>query len=89
MSRGAIVLCRVGWEVHSLQVAWIDGDGKLLVLFVARRTIAPFCDATGGWLPLLCTQNCTTVPQEMCSSSGLVSESNELADGSCNVACEG
>mmetsp|Transcript_12514 Transcript_12514/g.45638 ORF Transcript_12514/g.45638 Transcript_12514/m.45638 type:complete len:254 (+) Transcript_12514:190-951(+) len=35
-------------------------------------TIAPFCDATGGWLPLLCTQNCTTVPQEVCLASGLV-----------------
>ena len=27
--------------------------------------IAPFCDATGGWLPLLCTMNCTTVLEEV------------------------
>ncbi|TAH37438.1 MAG: xylulokinase [Planctomycetota bacterium] len=27
--------------------------------------IAPFCDATGGWLPLLCTMNCTTVAEEV------------------------
>jgi xylulokinase len=27
--------------------------------------VAPFCDATGGWLPLVCTQNCTTVPAEV------------------------
>ena len=26
--------------------------------------IAPFCDATGQWLPLLCTMNCTLVPGE-------------------------
>ena len=26
--------------------------------------IAPFCDATGQWLPLLCTMNCTLVPEE-------------------------
>lgn len=27
--------------------------------------IAPFCDATGGGLPLLCTMNCTTVTEEV------------------------
>lgn len=29
--------------------------------------IAPFCDATGQWLPLLCTMNCTTATQEVAS----------------------
>ncbi len=28
-------------------------------------TVAPFCDCTGRWLPLLCTQNCTLVPEEI------------------------
>ena len=31
----------------------------------ASGTVAPFCDATGKWLPLLCTQNCTGLPQEV------------------------
>ncbi|RMH04858.1 MAG: xylulokinase [Planctomycetota bacterium] len=33
--------------------------------------IAPFCDATGAWLPLLCTMNCTTVLEEVRSAFGL------------------
>lgn len=32
--------------------------------------IAPFCDATGHWLPLLCTLNCTSVTEEVVASSG-------------------
>lgn len=28
-------------------------------------TVAPFCDATGGGLPLVCTLNCTTVTEEV------------------------
>ncbi len=27
--------------------------------------VSPFCDATGSWLPLLCTMNCTTVTEEV------------------------
>jgi xylulokinase len=30
--------------------------------------IAPFCDATGGWLPLLCVMNCTNVTEEVCAA---------------------
>lgn len=33
----------------------IDGQGE----------IAAFCDSTGGWLPLLCTMNVTTVTEQM------------------------
>ncbi len=33
--------------------------------------IAPFCDAAGGWLPLLCTMNCTTVTEEVRAAFGL------------------
>lgn len=29
-------------------------------------TICPFADAAGGWLPLLCTLNCTGVTEEVC-----------------------
>ena len=28
-------------------------------------TVAPFCDATGAWLPLICLLNCTSVMQEV------------------------
>lgn len=33
--------------------------------------VAPFCDALGGWLPLLCTMNCTTVVEEAREAFGL------------------
>lgn len=36
-----------------------------------RGEIAAFCDATGHWLPLLCTLNCTTVTEEVRAASGL------------------
>ena len=32
--------------------------------------IAPFCDSTGGWLPLLCVMNVTGVTEEVRSLSG-------------------
>jgi xylulokinase len=33
--------------------------------------IAPFCDATGRWLPLLCTMNCTVVTEAVRACFGL------------------
>jgi len=33
--------------------------------------IAPFCDATGGFLPLLCAMNATGVAEEACRATGL------------------
>lgn len=38
----------------------IDPDGD----------IAAFCDSTGGWLPLLCTMNATTVTEEVVRLTG-------------------
>ena len=32
--------------------------------------IAPFCDSTGGWLPLLCVMNATGVLEEVCAAFG-------------------
>jgi len=40
--------------------------------------VAAFCDATGGWLPLVCTQNCTTVPNEVQQAFGM--SHSELTD---------
>ncbi|MCH2101345.1 MAG: xylulokinase [Planctomycetes bacterium] len=51
--------------------------------------VAPFCDATGGWLPLVCTQNCTTVPNEVQQAFGMSHEELvELARKE-PVGCEG
>ena len=51
--------------------------------------VAPFCDATGGWLPLVCTQNCTTVPNEAQQAFGLSHEElTELARQE-PAGCEG
>ena len=36
--------------------------------------ICPFCDATGGWLPLLCTLNCTRVAEEVREAFGMSRE---------------
>src|SRR5690606_36003784 len=35
-----------------------------------RGEIAAFCDSTGGWLPLLCTMNVTTVTEQMRALAG-------------------
>uniref|UniRef100_A0A061RC70 Xylulokinase n=1 Tax=Tetraselmis sp. GSL018 TaxID=582737 RepID=A0A061RC70_9CHLO len=37
-------------------------------------TVAPFCDCTGAWLPLLCIMNCTAVAEEARRASGLSHE---------------
>jgi xylulokinase len=33
--------------------------------------VAPFCDATGAWLPLVCTLNCARVAEEVREAFGL------------------
>jgi len=38
--------------------------------------IAPFCDSTGGWLPLLCTMNVTGVTEEVRAAFGLGSDAD-------------
>lgn len=48
--------------------------------------IAPFCDATGGGLPLLCTMNCTTAAEEVRQAFGadhatLTAEAAAVAPG--------
>ena len=39
-------------------------------MFVLVGLIAPFCDATGGWLPLLCVMNLTGVTEEVRAAFG-------------------
>ena len=55
--------------------SWVISLGTSGTLFGASNTpivdksggIAPFCDATGKWMPLLCTMNCTLVTEEASS----------------------
>lgn len=51
--------------------------------------VCPFLDATGGGLPLLCTLNCATVPEEVRTAFGLSrDEISALAEAE-PVGCEG
>ncbi|KAK3260476.1 hypothetical protein CYMTET_30565, partial [Cymbomonas tetramitiformis] len=46
----------------------------------ASGVVAPFCDSTGGWMPLVCIQNCTSATEEMRSAFDLSHERiSELA----------
>jgi len=59
--------------------ATLFGYSKAPVLD-ASGTVAPFCDSTGGWLPLLCTMNCTALLEEVRAAFGLShAELTELA----------
>lgn len=58
---------------HSSQPV-IDNEGN----------IAAFCDATGGWLPLVCTQNCTTVVDDVRQQCG--QSHAELSQAAAKVA---
>ena len=51
--------------------------------------IAPFCDATGHWLPLLCTLNCTTVTEEVRAGTGLDHDALTALAGSVSPGCDG
>lgn len=52
-------------------------------------SVAPFCDATGRWLPLLCTMSCTGALEEVRSGYGMShTELTELASAE-NAGCDG
>ena len=51
--------------------------------------IAPFCDATGLWMPLLCTLNCTTATEEVRAGTGLEHEALTAAAEEVAPGCEG
>lgn len=77
--------------------SWVVSLGTSGTLFGASNSpivdpsggIAPFCDATGKWMPLLCTMNCTLVTEEARKAFGmdhgeitaLASKENPGADG--------
>jgi len=51
--------------------------------------IAPFCDSTGGWLPLLCVMNATGVTEEVRTAFGADVESLTEAASRVERGCEG
>ena len=78
---GAEVSVGSGDNMMSALGAGCVNDGELVVSLGTSGTVfgysstavmdttgavAPFCDATGGYLPLLCTMNCTKVVEEPC-----------------------
>lgn len=55
-----------------------------------QRLVAPFCDATGAWLPLWCTMNCTTPAEEVRKAfglehAGLTAAAQSEPSGSCGL----
>ena len=51
--------------------------------------IAPFCDATGGWLPLLCVMNCTNVTEHVRAATGATLDALTTAARGVPHGCEG
>ena len=54
-------------------------------VFDPTGAVAPFCDATGGYLPLLCTMNCTRVAEEAREAFGAGMSHDDLAALACDV----
>lgn len=54
-----------------------------------RGLVAPFCDATGGWLPLLCVMNATGVTEEVRRATGLDHEALTSAGEEIEPGCGG
>ncbi|KAK9806681.1 hypothetical protein WJX73_007526 [Symbiochloris irregularis] len=76
---------------------WVISLGTSGTLFgVSNRPIedmsggiAPFCDATGSWMPLLCTMNCTLVTEEARKTFGMDHEAITQAAEQEEAGCEG
>eukprot|EP00877_Chromochloris_zofingiensis_P014117 jgi/Chrzof1/895/Cz01g32300.t1 len=83
---GVVVAPGSGDNAMSALGAGVARDGEMVVslgtsgtLFGKSATpiidpsceVCPFCDATGAWLPLVCTLNCTKVAEEVRQSFGL------------------
>lgn len=51
--------------------------------------VCPFCDATGAWLPLICTLNCTVPAEEVCAAFGMSHGDITALAQSVPAGCEG
>ena len=54
-----------------------------------QGNIAAFCSSTGGWLPLLCTMNCTLATELIRNSLDINIEQFDLIAGKAPPGCEG
>ncbi|KAK9901627.1 hypothetical protein WJX75_005679 [Coccomyxa subellipsoidea] len=76
---------------------WVVSLGTSGTLFGATKIpvldssggIAPFCDSTGQFMPLLCTMNCTLAPEEVRKSFGLDHETITRLAKEEAAGCEG
>jgi xylulokinase len=51
--------------------------------------VCPFCDATGAWLPLICTLNCTVPAEEVAAAFGMSHEDITALAGKEAAGAEG
>jgi xylulokinase len=68
LGSGAVTPGRLVCSVGTSGCLFGRADGAALD---ASGCVAPFCDAAGGYLPLLCTQNCTGPAAEVRAAFGL------------------
>ncbi len=54
-----------------------------------KGNIAAFCSSTGGWLPLLCTMNCTLATELMKQPLAIDNEGFDAAIDAVPAACDG
>jgi xylulokinase len=71
------------------------GTSGTLFAFAAEPVVDPsgniaaFCSSTGGWLPLLCTMNCTFATELMRAPLGVATDDFDATIGDIEVGAEG
>eukprot|EP01023_Acetabularia_acetabulum_P016246 TRINITY_DN18025_c0_g1_i10.p1 TRINITY_DN18025_c0_g1~~TRINITY_DN18025_c0_g1_i10.p1 ORF type:complete len:538 (-),score=95.55 TRINITY_DN18025_c0_g1_i10:668-2281(-) len=80
---------RSGVAVISLGTSGTIFGRSEVAIFDKSGTIAPFCDATGHWLPLLCTMNCTGVAEEVVSTFGQTHQELSAKAEKVSPGCDG
>ena len=74
LMQAQVTMLRVQWAVGAVGGGvWVASLGTSATLcgtspiavWDPTGTVAPFCDATGHWLPLVCTQNCSQPVEEV------------------------
>ena len=68
---GCSVKGRVAISLGTSGVIFAKTDGAA---FDKSGAVCPFLDATGGGLPLTCTLNCASVPEEVVAAYGMSRE---------------
>mmetsp|Transcript_4603 Transcript_4603/g.13232 ORF Transcript_4603/g.13232 Transcript_4603/m.13232 type:complete len:479 (+) Transcript_4603:228-1664(+) len=86
MGTGAV---EPGVLVASLGTSATLFGGSAAPVWDPSGTIAPFCDATGQWLPLICTQNCSQPAEEVCAAFGMSREQLTALAAEEEPGCQG